>query len=161
MRGDEDEAGFVENSPLLSRRAETSFLNPHSSTSVYSDSISASSSRGGRTAHRPQTSSASPAISHDFLSSDIIQNAVCLSLSWRCIAVVLTPNVFCSQRGPISGQEEAGRERSSQLGAWLNQDEAHEQLAVGERVSRSEAELKRSLNGVEKKVDGLKKWWKK
>jgi len=47
------------------------------------------------------------------------------------------------------------------LEAWLNQDEAHEQLAVGERVSRSEAELKRSLIGVEKKVDGLKEWWKK
>ncbi len=68
---------------------------------------------------------------------------------------------LCSQRGRISGQEEAARERSSQLEAWLNQDEAHEQLAVGERVSRSEAELKRSLIGVEKKVDGLKEWWKK
>jgi len=47
------------------------------------------------------------------------------------------------------------------LEAWLRQEEAHEELAVGEKVSRSKIDLERFLNGVEKKLDGLDKWWKK
>lgn len=77
---------------------------------------------------------------------------------------LLIPNVSYSKRTTPGNQAAAAPQRSrsdSQLEAWLRQEEAHEELAVGEKVSRSKIDLERFLNGVEKKLDGLDKWWKK
>lgn len=49
----------------------------------------------------------------------------------------------------------------SSLESWLERPEEHERVAVGEKVERGEAEKQRFLNDVEKKVDGLAKWWSK
>ena len=56
----------------------------------------------------------------------------------------------------MSTHESRGGDSSTkpQLTKWVEKKEKHEQVAVGEKVTRSKRKTKRWIEGMERKVDG-------
>ena len=75
----------------------------------------------------------------------------------RASTFLITPLLKLTSRSPQSAKHQGPQEGAAlkpQLKNWVEKREKHEQVAVGEKVSRSEAEMKKYLEDLERKIEG-------